>query len=284
MTTQRSPGVSDAMASIDPNQALADAENALRDFIADTLSEKLAADWLASCGVTPDRIAIWKERKEIEEKKHGDGVDERPLYYADFYDLRTILKKNWNGPFAEAFGERKTFEALLEQLEDLRNPVAHRRELLPHQKHLALGISGEIRSLITRYRSKRDRIDDAFPRIEFARDSLGHTSTAKIKTVHTGAVLRPGDVVDYVVTATDPEGTPLQYAMFLKHDFVEPRWQDENMLSLHVTEQYVGKRFGVVLMMRASARQYHASGGYDDWVEFVYSVLPPRRRPSAYGR
>ena len=40
-------------------------------------------------------------------------------------------------------GEWKTMEVWLDELEKLRNPDAHRRELLPHQKQLAAGIAGE---------------------------------------------------------------------------------------------------------------------------------------------
>lgn len=260
---------------MDANQALADAENALRDFIADVLAEKFGSTWLTQCGATTDRIASWQERKQAEEKKQGAGVEERPLYYADFYDLSTILRKNWNGPFAEAFGELKKFEVLLGQLEDLRNPVAHRRELLPHQKHLAVGISGEIRSRIVRYRSKRDRVDDVFPRIESVRDNLGHISSAGNKSVQTGATLRPGDVVDFVVTASDPEGLPLQYSLYARYDD-KLEWQAENMLSTRISEKHVGRRFGIAVMIR-SARDYHAVADYDDFVEFVYSVLPRKK-------
>jgi len=140
----------------DISQVLKDAENALRDFIALKLSKSLGENWIDQCGVTAERVEKWKERKEIEEKKQRSGgvVEERLIYYADFYDLRTILWHRWAEDFSEVFGKWKEMEAWLGTLEDLRNPEAHRRELLPHQKHLAAGISGEIRTRIVRYRSK----------------------------------------------------------------------------------------------------------------------------------
>ena len=69
-------------------------------------------------------------------------MEERLIYYADFYDLKTILKKNWDTSFADALGDWKTFDVWLTELEKLRDPDAHRRELLPHQKSLIIGISG----------------------------------------------------------------------------------------------------------------------------------------------
>ena len=65
----------------------------------------------------------------------------------------------------------------LSELEKLRDPEARRRELLPHQKHLAIGISGEIRNRLIRYRSKQETSEDYYPRIESVRDSLGNIWT-----------------------------------------------------------------------------------------------------------
>lgn len=66
------------------------------------------------------------------------------------------------------------FEVLFDELACYRDPDAHRRELLPHQQNLVLGIAGDIRSRLVRWRSRRERVDDCFPRIESARDSLGN--------------------------------------------------------------------------------------------------------------
>ncbi len=72
-------------------------------------------------------------------RQSGGVVESRLIYYADFYDIKTILKKQLRDKFAAAFGDWKPMEVYLAQLEMLRDPDAHRRELLPHQKNLALG-------------------------------------------------------------------------------------------------------------------------------------------------
>src|SRR5690606_16955876 len=139
---------------MDVTQALKDTENSLRDFISTCLSNRYGGEWIDKCGVSPERVKRWQERKGIEEKRQEAGaIEERLLYYADFYDLRTILKKNWGLEFSKVFGEWKTMEVWLTEMEKLRDPDAHRRELLPHQKHLILGISGEIRTRLIKYRS-----------------------------------------------------------------------------------------------------------------------------------
>ena len=155
---------------IDITQTLKDTENALRDFIANVLSKKFGQNWIEQCGVTQERLQKWQERKDAEYKRQKFGtVDERLIYYADFYDLETMLNKHWSD-FSEALGEWKTMKVWLEELGRLRDPDAHRRELLPHQKHLAIGIAGEIRTRLVRYRSKQETGEDYYPRIESAMD------------------------------------------------------------------------------------------------------------------
>ncbi len=168
---------------MDVTQELKATENSLRDFIEYVLSQSIGQDWLERCGVTPKRIEGWKKRKKVELKRlKGRGVEERLIYFADFSDLKTILQKNWGTEFSEAFGEFKDMEVFLSILEGFRNPEAHRRELLPHQKQLALGISGEIRTQIIRYRSSKETTEGFFPRIESVRDSLGNVWTPSVRT------------------------------------------------------------------------------------------------------
>jgi len=263
---------------MDVTQALRDAENSLRDFIAAVLSQTIGSDWVEHSGISPERLEKWRERKATEEKRQESGVvEERMIYYADFYDLKTILKKNWTTEFSAAFGDWKTFEVWLSELERLRDPDAHRRELLPHQKHLALGISGEIRTRIVRYRSRKETTEDCFPRFESARDSLGniwvHTGELDLKLVLTKMVLNPGDTIDFAVTASDPEDLPLEYGIGL--DEPVKIWQASGEFQVTLTDKHIAENFAVGLYIR-SPRSYHASSSYDDTVRFVYHVLPPR--------
>jgi Swt1-like HEPN len=262
---------------IDFTQALKDTENSLRDFIATILEKEIGPDWMEKCGASPDRLKQWRDRKDAEVKRQSGGVIEpRLIYYADFYDIQTILKKNWD-KFAIAFGDWKSMEVFLSHLEKLRDPDAHRRELLPHQKNLALGIAGEIRTKLIRYRSKLETKEDYFPRIESARDSLGNIWVARgvgLAAVVTDQILRPGDVVDFVVTASDPFGQELQFRMKPGNE-TDPKWQTNNSFSLMIVEQHIGKLFSVRLEIK-SPRTHHAVYGCDDYVDFYYVVLPKK--------
>ena len=166
---------------------------------------------------------------------------------------------------------------LFDELARYRDPDAHRRELLPHQQNFVLGIEGDIRSRLVRLRSRRERVDDCFPRIESARDSLGNLwipSSGGI--VSTGTTIRPGDKIDFVVTGRDPEDLPLEYQLTVDMDpEARSEWQASGAFSVEVEEAHISANFFIELRIR-SPRLYHARSDYDDKATFLYSVLPKR--------
>lgn len=262
---------------LDTTQALKDAENSLRDFISSALRKTHGDEWIEKLGVSPERIERWKERKEIESKRQESGtVEERLLYYADFYDLKTILWKHWSTEFSQVFGERKTMEVWLTELEKLRDPDAHRRELLPHQKHLVLGISGEIRSLIVRYRSTQDTAEGYFPKIESVRDNYGNIWVPGEKEpVSCKTILHVNDLLELVVTASDPYGESIEYSYLVAGTTSSVPWQASNVFSININEGHIGVQVGHTVYVR-SKRQFHAHDTFDDVVMFKYTTLPPR--------
>jgi hypothetical protein len=261
---------------VDITQALKDTENTLRDFIAEVMTRKHGDDWFSKSGLSPDRVEKWKQRKAEEEKKQRFGaVEARLIYYADFYDLKTILHKNWSGEFSDALGDWRTIEVWLDHLEDLRNPDAHRRELLPHQKHLALGIEGEIRGRLVRYRSKLETEYDYFPRIESIRDNYGNVySSGDIPMFFAQTVLRPGDKLELVITARDPLDENLLYRLQPEDNSSE--WVESNSFLYTVTPNDIGAMSRVRMSIK-SKREYHAYGSYDASVTFHYKILPAKK-------
>ncbi|PKQ38694.1 MAG: hypothetical protein CVT59_00990 [Actinobacteria bacterium HGW-Actinobacteria-1] len=265
---------------MDTSQAIRDTENALRDFISAVLSRSLGSDWVVRCGVSPERLDRWAERRTAElSRQAGGAVEERLIYFADFYDLKTILKKHWAGEFSDVLGDWKTMDVYLSQLEYFRDPSAHGRDLLPHQRDLICGITGEIRGRIVRYRSKRETAQDCFPRFESVRDSLGNVWTAGQSSriaLNTEMVLRPGDTVDFMAAARDPEDGPLEYSVrVMPGPSHEEVWQVEPEFRVTMTDEQIGDAVFVYLQVRSS-REYHARGRLDDEVTFIYTVLPRR--------
>jgi hypothetical protein len=261
----------------DVSQALKDAENAVRDFVGYVLGKELGPDWIERCGVTPERLAAWRGRKQTEEKRQRDGpVAPRLIEYSDFYDLETILQKHWNH-FSDAFGEQKKFLALWDELKRLRDPDAHRRELLPHQKQLIVGISGQVRNLIVRYRSSLETSDSYYPRIESVMDNLGNTwvptGRPGLEMVPTKNRLRVGDVLEFIVKASDPLGGSLEFGLGF-HLAPPESWQASECLRIVIGAGHVGRDRSFGAFVR-SKREFHSHGHHDGVVLFTYEVLPP---------
>lgn len=264
-------------ANTDINQVLKDGENSLRDFIAAILENIFGSDWITKSGVTQERIQQWEDRKKTEVKRQRLGAAaEHLLYYADLYDLRTIFKKNWNQHFTAIFGEWKRMDFFLDTIETFRDTDAHRRELLPHQKNLVVGIVGEIRTAIVRSRNKLLQVDDFFPKIECIRDNFGNLCTAQLRQCYTEMILHPGDVVEFVVTARDPQDAPLKYATYICVAGEKQNWQENNCLSVLITEKHIAKSLNISVSIKSS-RAYHDGESRDDTLYFKYSVLPLSR-------
>lgn len=268
---------------MDVTQALKDAENSLRDFIANTLETKFGSDWPTKCGLTTHQLEQWKAHKAKEAERQQFGtVDERLIYYASFGDLKTLLKNNWSATFTDALGDKDTILVWLSTLANLRDPDAHRRELLPHQQHLAKGIAGEIRTRLVRYRSKQETGEDYFPRIELARDNYGNVYPRSYEASKAKTILRPGDLLEFVVTASDPLGEQLEYSfVFSRIDLNEQLpslWQTENVLTIPITDIFIGRDVLIGIAVR-SLRPYHASKHWDALAPFEYDILPAKVAP-----
>jgi hypothetical protein len=55
----------------------------------------LGADWVRRLKISTDRVARFRDRLEKERKKvTSEALESRLLYYADYYDLQTIIVKH----------------------------------------------------------------------------------------------------------------------------------------------------------------------------------------------
>jgi hypothetical protein len=91
--------------------------------------------------------------------------------------------------------------------------------------------------------------------------------------------LRPGDVLEYVVTASDPVEEPIlcrcQFLVGIGGPMLGDKWSEENTFTFEVTDQCVGKNFFAYIEIKSN-RKYHARRDCDDLVVFEYEVLPPK--------
>lgn len=256
--------------TIELSESFKTAENSLRDFIALHLQGKYGNEWINHTGIESKKIKKWESSLISEPKKlHGEITETRLVYYSDFNDLVTIIEKNWHEDFKEVFPDQEIVVVFLKTLKSLRNSDSHRRELLTHQQHLVLGISGYLRSQIVRYRSKMETPEDIFPRIESIRDNYGSIWVpGENKSVETGLILRVGDYLEFIVTATDPNGGTLYYGLHPSYN-----WQTSNIIQIPITVNHI-QRNQYFLVSIKNNQPYRANGNLDDCVSFSYQILP----------
>lgn len=174
--------------------------------------------------------------------------------------------------FLKLLTTSEPLKSSLPRWKKLRDPNAHRRELKEYQKHLVLGISGELRTRIMKYRGKRKNVDDYFPVIEAVTDSLGNQASNTRYAQHITAAqqVRVGDEVEIRVFSTDPLGDNLEYSIAR---IGQQDWGARNWQIIRFVEADIGKVCDINVMVR-STRSYHAYSDFDDYVMYRYIVLP----------
>jgi len=111
-------------------------ERSLRILIRTLLEEKFGNSWERSTGVTEERLKKWSERR-------GPKTRDSLIDYSDFYDLSTMIEKNWE-MFAPCFENIKRTHVFLAQLELFRNDLAHNRDMGREQSMLCIGMSSDL--------------------------------------------------------------------------------------------------------------------------------------------
>lgn len=239
-------------------------ENLLRTIILLVLGEKDDAPF----GVTAERIANWKERREIEvRKRHDSNLEERLIYYSDFYDLKNIIDKNWER-FKPILHNKKRFEAFFSEIETHRDTIAHGREILSFQKSIISGIIGDLKNLIVFYYSKNMNPDDYFIKILRISDSLDniYEPSNYLQSVVTKCILRVGDEIEFTVDAFDPKGREIEYVLERMHN---EKVFNKNQFTIKITPTMVSQSHGIFIGVRTRAEYKN-----EDWVLFSYIVLP----------
>lgn len=264
----------------EPMAQIAVVEQDLRGLIESILSAEFGRDsWLGMSGLTPERISKMDQVRIAEDRSRpGVTIDVPPLRYAELFDLKTIIDRHWEH-FKVVFRDKKKFDVYFERLAQVRNPQAHSRELLPFERSLIEGMTGELRNVITLHRSTMDVSGEFYPIIESVRDSFGNEWVAGpgLGTIYTGIRLVVGQVVQFHCKGWDPQARRLSWTLddnrvngtqFDKGNGSEVR------LSATVRESHVGESMAMQISLISSGR-YHRYRYDDDSVTFRYAVNPP---------
>lgn len=254
---------------VDCNSYLRDIENVLRTNIQFILKDKYGDSWEEHLGVSEDRIKKWEERKEEERNRlNGKVLESRLLFYSDFYDLKEIMLKNWD-VFGSIFKNKKELEYQLEMLESFRNPNAHNRDLLEHQKYLLVGIVGEIKSNILEYRGSIEKEDTYFLKVDSININgkiYNSSHVAELKKP-----LRKGDRLDITFYVTAPPNQKVFYSIYDSEN-----WQEEPHFIIEIDEEdSIGD--STIMFNIKSDQEYHRINNKPECdARFVikYVVLP----------
>ena len=267
-----------SLAAVEAGDAINLAETDLRAVI----REVLGGGWLAlsSC----DLLRLEDKREEERKRRPGAFIDEDLLAYTEFFELRdNIILKNWER-FAGIWRSKRYFEAVFGRLEDFRNPDAHSRTLLPFEEHLVIGLAGEIRNTITRYRSTVSPRGEYYPIIELVEDSLG-TRIVPSPPQQTGsnfklgARLAVGDRVSFKLKAWDPQGRDIVWNINLLGKRPQEPFElhgAEARFDWEVSPDEVGDDRILINIIMSSTGEYHRNGKHDSYVAVSADVVPPR--------
>lgn len=238
-----------------------DYENLLRDIIIN----QLGLDSLVY-KVTPERIKIWNEKKDIESKRKIGLFEERIIFYSDFYDLKTIITKNWE-LFLPIFLNKKRFEIFFEEVEKYRNSIAHGRPLLKSQLLLLEGILLDQKNLKTIYHNKDEMKEDYFIRINRITDNIGNIWSTSINA--NDKLLRVGDNYELLVEAVDPKDREIEYEIkFLSGNFNIT--QKENRFNFEISEELIGNGKMMLIIAKTPSSSYKN----ETLFQIIQTILP----------
>jgi len=226
------------------------------------------------------------------QRREGVIVSDDLLAFADTRHLTKVIESNW-ATFAPVFKNRVRTGVSFEALTSYRNAVQHGRRLVPFERDLLSGISGQIRNMITLHLNRVQEARRHYPLIESATDSLGNIALEgdvyPWDEDNPLAEFEVGDVLTLDASAWDPKDRKLNWLLLVSNDYMTGTWNkyvvsttSGNPVSvrLSLTEEMVALNLKVGLAL-ANASPYHAHPGslglapYDDIRYFHYRANPP---------
>lgn len=258
--------------------AIAVIEIDLRRLVDAVLIRTQGADWRSSHLGIEIRTKLEKRMEEERKRRSPAEVSSDLLAYTHLYELRQLIEQQWQD-FAKALGEKREFSVLIDKVEDFRNAPAHSRELLPYEKALLEGISGDIRTKVTRYLSEQSTDSMHYPNIESIRDSFGNEPSnlgdGEAVIVSTHLSLQVGQTVQFEGRAWDPQGRELTWRWgptFTR--LSKPISGNDVTFSWVLTPEDVARDTFLAIELTSSG-PYHRYTSYDHRVTFSYRIDPP---------
>lgn len=99
-------------------------ENAIRELVAERLTENHGPDWWTACTTSGLQDKVQKRQTKEGNQRWHIRRGEAEIFYTDFGDLKTLIRENW-ADFEDLFPDQRWVTARLDELEASRNIIAH---------------------------------------------------------------------------------------------------------------------------------------------------------------
>lgn len=277
----REPQMSESVDKIqcmDATDALRAIETALRLSIFKVLDD----GWLSASGA-PD-IAKLEEKRAAEAKRRDGAItSDNLLEYTETYHLTQIVLRNWEA-FQPVFRDKKRTEVYFGILEDVRNSIAHSRDLITFEKDLLSGIAGQLRAQVSRFRNDLDGSTAYYPLIEKVRDSLGNPGLSASERGYDKPIARidVGEELSFAGSAFSADGNSVIWKVqktrsrHISTEQHEVAVGDSVEFSYRFTEADVNEHLHFGIVVSTPSKYHRHAGATDDIRYFHYQVNPPR--------
>jgi hypothetical protein len=254
---------------MEPYEAINSLEVALRGLIQDVLENQ----WIEKSGL--EITTLEQRRTEEAARRKGAATENNLLTHAHIYELRKIIEKNWES-FKPALIEKKRFDIYMDRVEDFRNAPMHSRELLPFERDLLSGIVGEIRNLVTIYRSEQAPDRRYYPVVESIVDSFGNEAEIDRFATTTNIRLRVGEGIEFACRGWDAQGRILSWRLLDQRMNLIDRAKGNSVTLKWAASASPVQEDCIIRIEMASSGKYHRLGNWDFHHILTYSVDPPQ--------
>lgn len=267
---------------MEPTEALASLEVGLRNLILECLGD----DWLEATNA-PDRTRLESWRDNEKRKRHGAVVSSNLLDYTMTPDLGKLIFGNWEA-FSHVFGSPDRLRVLLSIVEDMRNTVAHSRELLAFERELISGVAGYVSNSLALHRGSLEGPGHFYPLIESVTDHFGNDLSMRSYGEIAGPRLAVGDLVTLRAASTPTRGVELVWTLAVgKGSHFASMYYPASSeargsavtLTHRIDEDDVSEDFWIEVRLSTESRFHRhmdpTSVHYDDAVAFRYPIAPP---------
>ena len=208
------------------------------------------------------------------------------LDYAETYHLTKLIEKNWD-KFQPVLKDKARTLTYFGVIEDVRNSVAHSRDLVPFERDLISGIAGHMRNQVALFRSGNNQSAKYYPLIESIKDNFGIeglNSRLDYMVVDTASTrLDVGSVLTFDGRAFNAKGRPVTWQLAPSSpstingsclNVADVAKGDSVTFDYAITEANVSEHLIITIQIVADSR-YHRHGYIDDTRKFHYAVNPP---------